>query len=56
MIGKRICDLVPSPENNRNSEGAFITLKDGRILFVYSRYCSEGGGDGAAADPGASGV
>ena len=34
----------------RNSEGAFITLKDGRILFVYSRYSAAGGDDGAAAD------
>ena len=50
MIGKVICDLAPSPENNRNSEGAFVTLKDGRILFVYSRYNNEGGDDGAAAD------
>ena len=24
MIGKKILDLAPCPENNRNSEGAFI--------------------------------
>lgn len=24
--------------NPRNSEGSFITLKDGRILFAYSHY------------------
>lgn len=35
-------DLVhvinPGPENPRNSEGAFIELKDGSILYVYSRF------------------
>ena len=37
MFGKFICDLAPTPENRRNSEGCFLTLKDGRILFVYTR-------------------
>lgn len=35
-------DLVhvinPGPENPRNSEGAFIELNDGRLLYVYSRF------------------
>ena len=47
---KWICDLAPSQENNRNSEGAFIDLADGRILFAYSRYGSGGFDDGAPAD------
>jgi len=50
MIGKIIQDLVPTQDNNRNSEGSFITLKDGRILFAYSRYRNCGHNDGAAAD------
>ena len=50
MIGKIICDLAPSADNNRNSEGGFVTLKDGRILFVYSRYGSDGFDDGCSAD------
>ncbi|MBQ4645010.1 MAG: exo-alpha-sialidase, partial [Clostridia bacterium] len=50
MIGKIIRDLPPSPHNNRNSEGAFIELNDGKILFVYSRYADGGCDDGAAAD------
>ena len=50
MIGRQIKDLSPSPKNNRNSEGAFITLNDGKILFAYSRYGNEGCDDGAAAD------
>lgn len=37
-IGKIVHDLAPGSENQRNSEGAFITLKDGRILFAYSLY------------------
>lgn len=43
---KWICDLAPSESNNRNSEGAFIELNDGRILFAYSRYGAGGIEDG----------
>jgi hypothetical protein len=53
VIGKdgvtRIRLLPPTPgANPRNSEGAFVVLKDGRILFVYT-YFSGGSGDHAAA-------
>ncbi|QEC54313.1 BNR repeat protein [Anseongella ginsenosidimutans] len=37
--------IAPKAGNPRNSEGSFITLKDGRILFVYSKYSGEGSGD-----------
>lgn len=37
-------DLVPTPEHPRNSEGAYVTLKSGRILFDYSQF-SEGQND-----------
>ena len=50
MIGKIIRDLVPTKENRRNSEGAFITLKNGDILFAYSRYNEDGYLDGCACD------
>ena len=30
-------ELPPGPNNPRNSEGAFMPLKDGRIMFAYSR-------------------
>jgi len=33
-------DLNPSPVNPRNSEGAFATLTDGRIVFSYSHFTS----------------
>lgn len=44
----RICLLPPGDGNPRNSEGDFIALKDGRILFVYSHFTG-GGSDHAAA-------
>lgn len=41
--------LAPGPDNPRNSEGDFITLKDGRILFVYTHYYGQSGDDHATA-------
>lgn len=38
MAGKIVCELIPNETNKRNSEGAFISLTDGRILYAYSRY------------------
>ena len=40
--------LPPGPGNPRNTEGAFVTLRDGRILFAYSHFTG-GGGDNDAA-------
>ncbi len=37
-----VLELNPSDHNPRNSEGDFIILKDGRILFIYSHFI---GGD-----------
>lgn len=34
-------DLPPGPGNPRNSEGDFAVLKDGRVLFVYTRFVGE---------------
>ncbi len=39
--------LLPGPGNPRNSEGDFILLKDGRIMFIYSHFTG-GGSDHAA--------
>lgn len=36
----RIKLLPPGPDNPRNSEGDFIQLRDGRIMFVYSHFTS----------------
>jgi len=41
--------LEPGPDNPRNSEGDFIALKDGRILFIYSHYFGTKGGDHSPA-------
>lgn len=37
--------LEPGVNNPRNSEGAFITLNNGRILFIYSHYTGKASGD-----------
>ncbi|MCB0749153.1 MAG: exo-alpha-sialidase, partial [Ignavibacteriae bacterium] len=41
-------DLLSTSNNPRNSEGDFITLKDGRILFAYTRFVSSINDDGPA--------
>jgi len=43
-----VLELNPSETNPRNSEGAFATLRDGSLLFVYSRYYGGGGDDDGA--------
>ena len=45
-----VLELPPGPNNPRNSEGAFMPLKDGRIMFAYSRYYGESSSDHATAD------
>jgi len=47
--GKEISlQLLPQEGNPRNSEGDFIQLKDGRILFIYTHFTA-GTGDHASA-------
>jgi hypothetical protein len=41
--------LNPAENNPRNSEGDFINLNDGRILFVYSRFGGDSSSDHAPA-------
>ena len=43
-------DLPPGPDNPRNSEGSFMPLRDGRIMFAYSRYYGKSSHDNATAD------
>jgi len=45
---KQVLDLPPTPGNPRNTEGAFVTLKDGRVLFAYTKFTG-GGSDHDAA-------
>ena len=44
-IGRQVFFLPTSEQVKRNGEGAFIRLKDGRIMFAYTEYCGSGGGD-----------
>ncbi len=44
-----VLELTPGENNPRNSEGDFITLKDGRILFIYSHYTGSSTSDHAPA-------
>ncbi|MEX2577486.1 MAG: sialidase family protein [Verrucomicrobiales bacterium] len=44
-----VLTLAPSEGNPRNSEGDFVRLEDGRVLFVYTRF-SGGGSDHDRAD------
>ncbi len=38
-------ELPPYAGNPRNSEGSFLNLKDGRLIFVYSRFNSDSNED-----------
>jgi hypothetical protein len=49
MQNQIVLELYHKDNNARNSEGAFATLKDGRILFVYSHYYAADWDDGALA-------
>ena len=46
---RSVLELAPSRGNARNSEGSFVTLKDGRILFIYSRFVGDSFDDHAKA-------
>ncbi|MCA9131588.1 MAG: exo-alpha-sialidase [Planctomycetales bacterium] len=40
--------LPPTESNPRNSEGDFVQLKDGRLLFIYTHFTG-GSGDASSA-------
>lgn len=48
-VGAVVLEIPPHPNNPRNSEGAFLALRDGRLLFAYSRFAGGGGDDASAA-------
>lgn len=43
-IGREVLRIEPTDAHPRHSEGSFLRLKDGRILFIYSRF-NGGNGD-----------
>jgi len=45
----RVLVLPRGPNNPRNSEGDFITLKDGRIMFIYTHFTGDSYMDDAPA-------
>ena len=45
-----VCELPRGVRNPRNSEGDFARLRDGGILFAYSRYSGDDDNDDAACD------
>lgn len=47
---KIVHELVPGDKNPRNSEGSFLRLNDGRIIFAYSRYNGTSAGDHASCN------
>lgn len=47
---KLVLDIEPTQTNGRNSEGSFLRLKDGTIMFAYSRYSSASAHDHANCD------
>lgn len=47
MTFTRLHELTPAEGNPRNSEGCFLTLRDGRIAFAYSRYRGDSSHDHA---------
>lgn len=46
---EKVLQLLPGINNSRNSEGDFITLKNGKILFIYSHFSSASGSDFGSA-------
>ena len=46
---KTVLQLDPGENNPRNSEGDFVTLKDGRIMFVYTHFTGKSGSDFGSA-------
>lgn len=47
---RKLIDLAPGEDNPRNSEGAFLTLRDGRVAYLYSRYKGGSASDDAYAE------
>ena len=45
MLPHSVLELPPSEGNSRNSEGDFILLNDGSILFAYSKFLKGSGDD-----------
>ena len=49
MTNSIVLNLAHRPDNPRNSEGSFATLRDGRIVFIYTSYYGNSHSDEATA-------
>ena len=49
-LGVVTASIGPKENNPRNSEGTFLELQDGEIIFVYSRFRGDSSHDEAFAD------
>ncbi len=50
LATKLVLDYIPCKGNPRNSEGSFIRIDDGTILFAYSRYSGDNWHDHQPSD------
>jgi len=50
MKSELVLELNSSSGNPRNSEGSFIRLKDGKIMFAYTRFYGDSYSDNATAE------
>lgn len=48
-VGKQVCLLATDKSNPRNGEGAFLRLKDGRIMYAYTKYVGDSWTDHSTA-------
>ena len=49
QIGKEVCFLKTGVKNPRNGESSFLRLRDGRIMFIYTKYYGDDWTDHAIA-------
>ena len=45
-----VFSLPSGVQNARNSEGSFIQLDSGKLMYIYTRYCGESSNDNATSD------
>ena len=53
---RKTLEIRPRPGNPRNSEGDFIRLKDGTLLFAWSRYYEAGATENSSWDNGGADI
>ncbi len=49
-VGREVLFIAAGKDNPRNGEGTFLRLRDGRIMYAYSKFTEDGWDDGCTAD------